>query len=70
MVLGIAERRFTPDHIAGELGELILGRVRGRRADEEITMFKSLGMAVEDIAAAELAYTRALERGTGTREAL
>jgi len=70
VLLGIAERRFTPDHIAGELGELILGRVRGRRADEEITMFKSLGMAVEDIAAAELVYMRALERGTGTREAL
>ena len=70
VVLGIAERRFTPDHIAGELGELILGRVRGRRADEEITIFKSLGMAVEDVAAAELAYRRALERGIGTREAL
>ena len=70
VVLGIAERRFAPDHIAGELGELILGRVRGRRADEEITLFKSLGMAVEDIAAAELVYTRARERGIGTREVL
>ena len=70
VVLGIAERRFTPDHIAGELGELILGRVRGRQADEEITIFKSLGMAVEDVAAAELAYRRALERGIGAREAI
>ena len=35
VLLGIAERRFTPDHIAGELGELILGRARGRRADDE-----------------------------------
>lgn len=68
VMLGIAEGRFASDHIAGELGELILGRVRGRRADEEITMFKSLGMAVEDVAAAELVYRRALDRGTGTRE--
>jgi ornithine cyclodeaminase/alanine dehydrogenase-like protein (mu-crystallin family) len=68
VVLGIAERRFAPDHIAGELGELILGRVRGREHDEDVTIFKSLGMAVEDVAAAELAYRRALERGVGTRE--
>jgi ornithine cyclodeaminase/alanine dehydrogenase-like protein (mu-crystallin family) len=68
VVLGIAERRFAPDHIAGELGELILGRVRGRENDEDVTIFKSLGMAVEDVAAAELAYRRALERGVGTRE--
>src|SRR5262245_13043371 len=70
VVLGIAERRFAADHIAGELGELILGRVPGRRSHEEITIFKSLGMAVEDIAAAELAYRRAVERGIGTQEVL
>ena len=70
VVLGIAECRFTAEHIAGELGELILGRVAGRRSDQEVTMFKSLGMAVEDIAAAELTYRRALERGVGTHEVL
>jgi alanine dehydrogenase len=70
VVLGIAEHRFGPDHIAGELGELVLGRVRGRQTDEDVTIFKSLGMAIEDVAAAELVYRRALERGTGTREVL
>ena len=70
VVLGIAEHRFSSDHIAGELGELVLGRVQGRRADAEITVFKSLGMAIEDIAAAELVYRRARERGTGTREVM
>jgi len=70
VVLGIAERRFTADHIAGELGEVILGRVRGREGDCEVTMFKSLGMAVEDVAAAELAYQRARNRSVGIREVL
>src|SRR5205085_10556746 len=37
-----------PEHIRGELGELLLGRVEGRRSDSEITLFKSLGLAVED----------------------
>ena len=52
-------------HIAGELGELAGGRVAGRRDPGEVTLFKSLGMAVEDVAAAHLAYVRAAERGLG-----
>jgi ornithine cyclodeaminase len=70
VVMGIAERRFGPDHIAGELGELVLGRVPGRRSDDEITIFKSLGMAVEDVAAADLAYRRAVEEGVGSQQVL
>lgn len=65
IVQGIREGRFTEAHIAGELGEVILGRVPGRRANDEIILFKSLGMAVEDVAAAQLAYTRAVELGIG-----
>jgi ornithine cyclodeaminase/alanine dehydrogenase-like protein (mu-crystallin family) len=38
----------------------------GRRSDTEVTIFKSLGMAVEDVTAADLAYRRASERGLGT----
>jgi len=41
------------------------GRAAGRRSDSEITIFKSLGMAVEDVAAATLAFARASERGLG-----
>jgi ornithine cyclodeaminase/alanine dehydrogenase-like protein (mu-crystallin family) len=37
----------------------------GRRNDTEVTIFKSLGMAVEDVTAADLAYRRAVERGVG-----
>jgi alanine dehydrogenase len=70
IVMGIAEGRFAPNHIAGELGDLVLGRVRGRQSDDEITIFKSLGMAVEDVAAADLVFRRAMEEGVGSQQAL
>jgi alanine dehydrogenase len=70
VVMGMAEGRFGPDHLAGELGELVLGRVPGRRSDDEITIFKSLGMAVEDVAAADLVYRRATEQGVGSQQVL
>lgn len=66
LVLGIAEGRFSAEHIRGELGELVLGRVAGRNSSEEITVFKSLGMAVEDVVAADLVYRRAIDTGAGT----
>jgi len=70
IVMGLAEERFTPDHIAGEVGELVLGRVPGRRSDDEVTVFKSLGMAVEDVATADLVYRRAVEQGVGSQQVL
>lgn len=65
VVMGIQEGRFGPDHIAGELGQLVAGTVPGRTSDTEITIFKSLGMAVEDVTAADLAYRRAAAKGLG-----
>ncbi len=50
-------------HIAGELGQLIAGQVQGRTGAEQITVFKSLGLAVEDVAAARLVYDRATKPG-------
>ena len=70
IVLAIREGRVGPDHVAGEIGEAIAGRVRGRTAPDQVTVFKSLGMAVEDVAAADLAYRRACERGLGRGVAL
>jgi ornithine cyclodeaminase/alanine dehydrogenase-like protein (mu-crystallin family) len=64
VVMGIAERRFGPEHIVAELGEVVAGAT-GRRNDSEITVFKSLGMAIEDVMAADLAYRRAREKGIG-----
>jgi ornithine cyclodeaminase len=66
VVMGMQEGRFGADHIVAELGELIAGAApAGRRTDTEITIFKSLGLAVEDVTAAQLAYRRAVERGVG-----
>ena len=70
LVMGMAERRFGKDRVAGELGELVLGRVEGRQSADQITIFKSLGMAIEDVLAADLVYRRALERGVGSRQQL
>jgi alanine dehydrogenase len=66
VVIGIAEGYLGASHIAGELGEVLLGRVPGRSSADEVTVFKGLGLAVEDVTAAELAYRRAVERGVGT----
>ena len=66
VVLGIQEGRFTAAHIVAELGELLAQPTPcGRRSDTEVTIFKSLGLAVEDVTAADLAYRRAVERGIG-----
>ena len=64
VVLGIQEGRFTADHIVAEIGELVNGAA-GRRSQTDITIFKSLGLAVEDVMAADLAYRRAVEQGIG-----
>jgi ornithine cyclodeaminase/alanine dehydrogenase-like protein (mu-crystallin family) len=65
IVLAIREGSCAVDRIAGELGEVVAGRIPGRTSPGEITIFKSLGMAVEDVAAAELAWRRAAEQGLG-----
>jgi alanine dehydrogenase len=65
IVMGIHEHRFAASHIIGELGELIAGKVEGRRSPRDVTIFKSLGLAVEDVVAADLVYRRAVEQDAG-----
>ena len=60
-----AELGFGPDHIVAELGELLNGTREGRRSGDELTVFKSMGIAAEDLAAAQLCVARARERGIG-----
>jgi ornithine cyclodeaminase len=64
-LLAIAEGAIEPDHLRAELGEVLVGRNSGRSSSDAITLFKSLGLAVEDLAAAELALCRAREQGRG-----
>jgi len=65
VIIPMKEGAFDESHLAGELGDVILGRAAGRTSADEVTIFKSLGMAVEDVAAAHLAYVKAAERGLG-----
>jgi len=65
IVLAIKDGAIEATHIKGELGEVVAGKVPGRTAAEHVTIFKSLGMAVEDVAAAHLVYERAKVRGVG-----
>ena len=66
VVMNIADGLFDHTHVRGEIGELVLGRVSGRGSESEVTIFKSLGMAVEDVVAADLVFRRASETGAGT----
>ncbi len=61
----LEEGAITPDHIVAEIGELAIGRGEGRRDEREITLFKSLGLAIEDIAAASYVYDAARRVGAG-----
>jgi ornithine cyclodeaminase len=61
----VREAGIGPDHIRAELGEVLTGSGQGRLADDELTVFKSLGVAAEDLAAAEHVYTRAQAAGAG-----
>jgi ornithine cyclodeaminase/alanine dehydrogenase-like protein (mu-crystallin family) len=59
------EGAIGPDHIRAEIGELLIGAAEGRRSDDELTVFKSLGLAVEDLAAAEHVLRRAEAENVG-----
>jgi ornithine cyclodeaminase len=62
----LEEGAIGPDHIRGEIGEVLIGSVEGRRSPDELTVFKSLGLAVEDLAAAEHVLARAEAEDVGT----
>jgi ornithine cyclodeaminase/alanine dehydrogenase-like protein (mu-crystallin family) len=66
VLLAMADGAIGPAGIRAELGEVITGAAPGRRDDQEITLFESLGLGVEDLAAAAHAYRRARAAGTGT----
>lgn len=68
-LLAAADGAVGPDHIRAELGEVLVGAAAGRTDDRELTLFESLGLAVEDLAAAELVVRTARERGVGTEVA-
>lgn len=65
-LFALREGAIGPDHIKAEIGELLIGAKPGRTSAEEITLFKSLGLAVEDMASADYLYRKATRTGAGT----
>lgn len=65
-VLAVKEGLITEVNIVGEIGELLIGAKQGRQTSEDITLFKSLGLAVEDLACAQFLFEKAQEVGVGT----
>ena len=65
LIIPIEEGAITADHIHASLGEVIAGMKPGRESDEEITLFKSVGLAVQDAATAARVYDLAREKGVG-----
>ena len=65
LMAAIREGAFAADSIHAELGEVVAGRVAGRESDADRTLFKSVGVAIEDVACAAFVYEQAKERGLG-----
>jgi alanine dehydrogenase len=58
--------RVTETHILGEIGDVLSGTAPGRLAPDDVTVYKSLGVAAQDLVSALVVYRHALERGLGT----
>ena len=65
VLIPMQEGRFERSHIVAEIGEVAAGTTKGRLSTEDITIFKSTGIAVQDVVAARLIYERALAKGIG-----
>jgi alanine dehydrogenase len=64
----LAQGLITEDDVAGEIGEVIVGKKPGRTADEEVTVFDSTGIALQDSATVPLEYERAVAAGVGVEK--
>ena len=66
ILIPMREGAFAASHIVAEVGEVLVGTARGRERDDEVTLFKSLGLAVEDLACAHYLHDRASREQAGT----
>ena len=66
ILLALEERSVSESVIQGEIGEVLAGTKPGRTSASEITLYKSVGIAIQDVATANLVYHKALERNVGT----
>ncbi|MEI6123423.1 MAG: ornithine cyclodeaminase family protein [Bacteroidota bacterium] len=65
ILIPVAEGKISADHFYAELGEIITRKKAGRVDNNEITLFKSNGLAIQDVATAKLIYDKAVEAGIG-----
>jgi alanine dehydrogenase len=70
VLLAIKEGSFSRDRIHAEIGEVLARSKNGRSSSAEVTIYKSVGIAIQDVATAQLVYRKARERGIGTRVAI
>jgi alanine dehydrogenase len=66
LMIPVAEGAITTDYFKDELGEILAGEKPGRESDDQITMFQSVGLAIQDVATARFLYQRAQAEGVGT----
>ena len=64
-MIPLKEGAIDESHFYAELGEVVIGEKEGRVNDQEITIFKSNGLAIQDAATAKLVYDKAVEAGIG-----
>jgi ornithine cyclodeaminase/alanine dehydrogenase-like protein (mu-crystallin family) len=65
-LLAVKEGFVTPESILAEIGELLIGTKTGRTSPTDITLFKSLGLAIEDVVSADYLYNKAQSQNAGT----
>jgi ornithine cyclodeaminase len=65
-LFALREGAISDGHIRAEIGDILIGKAEGRRSDDEITLFKSLGLAIEDLASAAFLFDKAQRLGRGT----
>ncbi|TAJ78106.1 ornithine cyclodeaminase, partial [bacterium] len=65
ILLAIKEGAIGEDHIHAEIGEVLAGKKAGRTSAGEITLYKAVGIAIQDVATAQLVYRKAIERKIG-----
>ena len=66
LLRAIRNKDVTEDHIVAEIGEVASGKIKGRVNDNEITVYKSLGVTAQDLGAAYLLYNKSIKEGFGT----
>lgn len=67
VLLAVKEGAISGNHISAEIGEVLAGKKAGRSSAGEITLYKSVGIAIQDVAAAQLIYQKAIERKVGVK---